>query len=466
MTFENMRSEDPGMPVVMDAPVDNALMQLAIRMVLACSKGPKTQYRGLKRITFLQRRNENRVAIKIEGAEFTTMVVSEREDLPHPIDDIMVSNAPNNEKINTQEGKGSLIDTHSVQVVVGLDRIGISTRYQTSGRGWRRWANQFNNRQGNDLESLSYQTEKIRLVENNNRDLFMYAHSNNEMTRVPKHTASLAKLAFQVECAYGTLAKLVNKAGRKAPHGTLHITANISEGELRLGMKGIGMNGEETLKATTISGNARQGHSVPPTFNGTVSASIHYKEWFRFAREKSANGYSVEKALSSMASLNRGDQAPEVSEIFGITVDGNFVYGVQLGYVDRTDTVLITFPKTDISVPLADSELSLYTGNASVSARRRRQVETPPEVPPTTVTTEVVEEPTVNRTRLELSTEERTMLEAWATAHREHCTSRRMNVSQDRLVWFRHYMTQCLASGNRVGETHLELYSKLRDHES
>ena len=139
---------------------------------------------------------------------------------------------------------------------------------------------------------------------------------------------------------------------------------------------------------------------------------------------------------------------------------------MQLGYVDRTDTVLITFPKTDISVPLADSELSLYTGNASVSARRRRQVETPPEVPPTTVTTEVVEEPTVNRARLELSTEERTMLEAWATAHREHCTSRRMNVSQDRLVWFRHYMTQCLASGNRVGETNLELYSKLRDHES
>ena len=104
----------------------------------------------------------------------------------------------------------------------------------------------------------------------------------------------------------------------------------------------------------------------------------------------------------------RGDNAPEVSEIFGITEEGNFVYGVQVRFGDRTDTVLVTFQKTDISVPLADSELSLYTGGAPTPARRRRQVETPPEEPPTTAT-EVVEEPTVNRARLELSTEEQIM---------------------------------------------------------
>ena len=466
MTFENMNTADPGMPMVMDAPVDNSLMQLAIRMALANTAGPKTQYRGLKRITFLQRREENRVAIKIEGAEFATLVMSEKEDLPHPIDNIMVSNAPNNKTINTGEGKGSLIDSHGVQVVVGLDRIGISARYQTSGRGWRRWANQFNNRQGSNLESLDYNQEKVRLIENNNRDLFMYAHSNTEITRVPRNTSALAKLAFQVKCAYGTLAKLVNKAGRKAPHGTLHITANISEGELRLGMKGIGMKGDQTLEATTIEGKAREGHSVSPSFNGSVSASIHYKEWFRFAREKSQNGYSIEKALSLLRGRYRGENAPEVSEVFGITEEGNFVYGVQVRFGDRTDTVLVTFPKTDISVPLADSELSLYTGSTPAPARRRRRVEAPPEVPPTPVATEVVEEPTVNRARLELSTEEQVMLDRWATAHRMHCNARNMSVSQDRLVWFRHYMTQCLANGDRVGETHLALYSKLRDHES
>ncbi len=466
MTFENMNTEDPGMPMVMDAPVDNSLMQLAIRMALATTTGSKNQYRGLKRITFLQRRGENRVAMKIEGAEFSTLVMSEKEDLPHPIDNIMVSNAPNNKLIGTGEGKGSLIDSHGVQVVVGLDRIGISTRYQTSGRGWRRWANQFNSRQGNTLETLDYQNEKVRVIENNNRDLFLYAHSNNEITRVPRSTSALAKLAFQVKCAYGTLAKLVNKAGRKAPHGTLHITANISEGELRLGMKGIGMKGDQTLQPTTIDGKAREGHTVSPSFNGTVSASIHYKEWFRFAREKSQNGYSVEKAMTLLRGRYRGETTPEVSEIFGITEDGNFVYGVQVGFGDRTDTVLVTYPKTDISVPLADSELSLYTGPAPATARRRRQVETPPEVPPTTVVAEVVEESTLNKARLELSTEEQIMIDRWATAHRHHCEARNMSVSYDRLVWFRHYMTECLASGERVGETHLALYSKLREHES
>ena len=87
--------------------------------------------------------------------------MSEKEDLPHPIDNIMVSNAPNNKTISMGEGKGSLIDSHGVRVVVGLDRIGISTRYQSSGRGWRRWANQFNSRQGSNLESLDYGQEKV-----------------------------------------------------------------------------------------------------------------------------------------------------------------------------------------------------------------------------------------------------------------------------------------------------------------
>ncbi len=458
MTFDNMNTEEPGMPIVFDAPIVNNFMLLAMRVSLACTTSTKNQYRGLKRLTFVQRRSLREVAIQIEGAEFTTTVIRKSEDLPHPIDEIMVSNKPNNKEINKNEGKGSFITSHQSRVVVGLDRIGLTARYTTTGRGWRRWANQLNNNNP-QVQDLDYTSDTVRLVENNQRDIMLYAQSNKEITRVPKSSSALTKLVFQIKCAYGTLAKLINKAGRKAPHGSLHLTANVNDDAiLRLGIKGVGLDGTETLEQTTIKSSARMGQSVAYGFIGSVSAVIHYKEWFRFAREKSRNGYSIEKSLVDIPH----DQS-DITEIFGITEDGRFTYGIQIELASGdTDCIYITFPKTDLASPIEYSQLAVYADSGWPATRTSTSNgPAPGERPPAPMP--VVVEPTIEP--VDLTPDEDGMIALWEEAHRAHCTSRNMRVSQDRLVWFRHYMTQCLASGDRVGESHLTLYSKLRDQE-
>jgi hypothetical protein len=222
----------------------------------------------------------------------------------------------------------------------------------------------------------------------------------------------------------------------------MFVLARIESGELKLEIEGRDIKDSTTLERTTIPTTAHVRHTVHKT-DWEGCGVIHYKEWFRFVRERSANGFSFEKTL---------DQIPDTvsftaTELIGLTTDQRLVYGVKLELTDSEEvyTVLAVFPKRNIPMKIPEDLRDVI----------------PTETPASTVQVQEVtssEMPEQNN----LSGEQLQLITSWWEAHLSYSESRSQDLSEDPMEWFRHYMSHQLAEGERMGAEHLDLYNHLR----
>ena len=466
MVFNNMTNDEAGMPLVFNAP--GSFTDLLVLYPLTDAGSTKNQCNSLHRMTFLQRGSHQEIAIQIEGTYYTTLSYIKGIDPIYPITDIMVSNPPCSKRTKN-DTKIQISSDSDLQICVGLDRVGLSIPYQVMGsqRYWRRIGVQMGNNQVNlaaqyESERVMSDTDRGALFErvsaqggmynNQPRGLFWYYNNAREITRKPKTPYQLAKLAFLVELNLGAMSKLINKAGRKVPHGSLNLMAKInSAGQLSLKVEGRDIENQVTLERANLPKP-----NTPEVFerDWEGSTTVHYKEWFRIIREKKANGYSLEKALDRQSM----SVTEELKELIGITTDGNLVYGIKKTDPNTTEEeiFLVTFPITELPLPIPEEEMAGdYVTNTVVPSSTESWVDRGGVEPFSDDTPPVMFS--------EFTEEENNILTEWWLAHVAHCRERSQPTTFVEADWFRHYMSLCLSEGRRVGEDHLDLYQKTRE---
>ena len=448
MVFSNIENNEAGLPVVFNvSEAPQEALNLLITLPTSCSQSKKSKFNGYIQLAYLQDGDNDMYSIILDGHDYSSMIIiNDVDKLPYHVRDVLISSGRASLKRNNLRSSDCSIRlSGNLNMCIGLDRIGLAKNYQTRGRGsrWMRWG-----RTSSGITDEGVLDNPYSIHETNNRQAFIYYQQNNEITRKIKNPMDLMKVAFLVEYEQGTLSKVINKCGRKIPHGSLFVLTKNDDGKLKLEVEGRDLEDNVNHPRQPIPTKSYIGHeiySAQKDWEG--SGVIHYKEWFRFVRETGRNSDSYQLLINSIKDIGY-----TFTELFGLTLDGDIIYGLKCKHDDRNDfSLLLRFPRVDIPLEVPEE---LRDVDESIKKKRAKS---------NVATSEKKAKDEIIIDTSDLSAEDAVRLNTWLQSHISYTTSRSLEPSSNPLSWFPHYMNHLLSLGEEFGEEDLELFNRLRE---
>jgi len=448
MVFSNIENNEAGLPVVFNiTEVPDGALNLLMTLPTCCSQSKKTKFNCYEQLAYLQDGDNDMYSIILDGQDYSSMIIiNDMDDLPYHVKNVLIASGRASHKniYSTSDCTIGLIG--NLDVCIGLDRIGLAKNYETRGRGsrWMRWAG----RTTQGITDAYVLDNPYSIHETNNRQAFIYYQQNKEITRKIKKPMGLLKVAFLVEYEQGTLSKVINKCGRKIPHGSLFVLAKNDDGKLKLEVEGRDLEDNVNHPRQPIPTKSYIGHEIyDAQKDWEGSGVIHYKEWFRFVRETSRNSDSYQLLINSMKGTGY-----TITELFGLTLDGEIIYGLKCTHDTRNDfSLLLRFPRVEIPLEVPEELRDVDESSKKITVKSK-----------VTTSEKKVKDETIIDTS-DLSAEDHVRLNTWLQSHISYTTSRSLEGSSNPLNWFPHYMNHLLSLGEEFEEEDIDLFNRLRE---